>query len=430
MSYRKIAKSQELRAKRKRSCAFFIENIIQVLVIIRPDRIIQFLFRMLSGLDSPIKSGNDKNKNTGSFSRFLRSYGILIFALCYMLFASVVDARVKGKCKDCHSMHYSNEGKEMTYGNRQGPFPALTQGGCIGCHGQNPNGTKSIITNGKTRIPQILHHLQNDNLAGGNFYYVADEYNPDYSKGHNIKGISRQENPPMDVPPAFMKNVLIPGGTGPAYWPGQQQLTCAGTWGCHGNRTIEDPGSSIHGAHHADDSIIDGSTVGKSYRFLYGIQGKEHRDWEYMASITNHNGYRGNIDHVAIDTISYLCGECHGKFHPNPNLGGITEVGHAYNSVWHRHPSDISFNTVHGGFANSEYEGYIQYSLDTPVAFEKPTGSEDSVNADSIIMCLSCHRSHASRYTNILRWDYANMTAQDNKARTGCITCHTKKGHE
>lgn len=405
MSYRKIAKSQEPRAKSTEQRA----------------------------KNKGLRSKSQKLRNSCEGYRTLRSmlYAIcfVLFALCYMLFASAVDARVKGKCKDCHSMHYSYEGKEMTYGGRQGPFPALTQGGCIGCHGQAPNGTKSIITNGKTRIPQVLHHLQNDDLAGGNFYYVADEYNPDYSKGHNIKGISRQENPPMDVPPAFMMNVQIPGGTGPAYWPGQQ-LACAGTWGCHGNRTIEDPFSSVYGAHHADDSVIDGSTVGRSYRFLNGIKGKEHRDWEYMASINNHNGYRGNIDHVAMDTISYLCGECHGKFHPNPNLGGKTEVGQAYNSVWRRHPSDIAFNSVHGGFANSEYEGYIQYSLEAPVAFEKPTGAEDNVNADSIIMCLSCHRAHASKYPDILRWDYAGMTTQDIKARTGCITCHTRKGHE
>jgi len=138
-----------------------------------------------------IKSVKSQEPRAKSQEQGAWVFYILLFALCYMLFASVVDARVKGKCKDCHSMHYSYEGKEMTYGNRQGPFPALTQGGCIGCHGQNPNGTKSIITNGKTRIPQILHHLQNDNLASGNFYYVADEYNPDYSKGHNIKEIGR-----------------------------------------------------------------------------------------------------------------------------------------------------------------------------------------------------------------------------------------------
>ncbi|MFZ3138943.1 MAG: cytochrome c3 family protein [Thermodesulfovibrionales bacterium] len=372
------------------------------------------------------KIAKSKELRAKSKEQGARVFYILLFALCYMLFASVVDARVKGKCKDCHSMHYSYEGKEVTYGDRQGPFPALTQGGCIGCHGRNPNGTKSIITTGKTRIPQILHHLQNDDLAGGNFYYVADEYNPDYSKGHNIKGISRQENPPMDVPPGFMKNVLIPGGTGPAYWPGQQQLTCAGTWGCHGNRTIENLYQSLYGAHHSDDRIIDGSTVGKSYRFLYGIKGTEHRDWEYLATINNHNGYKGDIAHDTMDTISYLCGECHAKFHPNPNLGGSREVGQAYNSIWRRHPADIAFATVHGGFASSEYQGYVTYSLEAPVAFGQPTGGEEVVDSNSILMCLSCHRSHASQYSDILRWDYSKMDTR-NVTKKGCLACHTKK---
>ncbi len=355
-----------------------------------------------------------------------------LFVFCSMLFAlccfySEVDARVKGKCKDCHTMHYSYEGQEVTCGERKGPFPVMTKGGCIGCHGQDPIGTKSIITGGKARIPQVLHNNENTDLAGGNFYYVADGFNPDYSKGHNVLGISRQENPPMDVPPAFTKSVIIPGGLGPIDWPGQQQLACAGTWGCHGNRTIEDPYESVYGAHHADDSIIDGSTAGKSYRFLYGIKGAEHRDWEYLANVNNHNGYKGNAAHNTVDTISYLCGECHAKFHPNPNLGGSREVGQAYNSFWRRHPSDIAFVSVYGGFVNSEYQGYVTYSLEVPVAFEQPTGSEDIIDFNSILMCLSCHRAHASQYPDILRWNYSKMDTR-NRTGKGCLACHTGKG--
>lgn len=351
----------------------------------------------------------------------------LLFAICSMLFALDVDARVKGKCKDCHSMHYSFEGEEMTLGGLTGPFPALTEGGCLGCHGQAPYGTENIITIGKARIPQVLHNMENGDLAAGNFYYVADGYNPDYAKGHNLKGISLQEDPPMDVPPAFMRSVMIPGGLGPADWPQQQQLTCAGTWGCHGDRTIEDPYKAIYGAHHTDDSEIDGSTVGKSYRFLYGIKGKEHIDWEYLATIINHNGYKGDMAHSSMDTISYLCGECHAKFHPHPNLGGIREGGEAYNTIWYRHPADISFSAIHGNFAGSEYQGYVRYSLEAPVAYSRPTGGEEVVDMDSIVMCLSCHRAHASPYSDTLRWDYDKIFV-GSPSKTGCLTCHTRKG--
>ena len=135
----------------------------------------------------------------------------IFFILCALLYAVcfpvAVEAKVKGRCKDCHDMH---SGK---------PFPALTKDGCIGCHGMNPNGDQSIITLGKTRIPQVIHHMDGGDLAAGNFFYVADAFTPNYGKGHNVQGISRVEDPPMDTPPGFIGNVRIPGGTGPNLWP-------------------------------------------------------------------------------------------------------------------------------------------------------------------------------------------------------------------
>lgn len=349
-----------------------------------------------------------------------------IFAI-YCLLPTDVNAKAKGRCKDCHSMHYSKEGSEVTYASRQGPFPSMTIGGCLGCHGQNPSGARNIIVQGRMRIPQIIHAMGNGDLAGGNYYYVADGYNPDYSKGHNVRGISLQKTPPMNIPPGFLESVTIPGGSGPSSWPSFRQLACAGTYGCHGNRTIEDEFGAMHGAHHEDDSAIDGSTVGKSYRFLFGIAGKEHKDWEYLAAADNHNGYKGDQTHDSMSTISYLCGECHGKFHPHPNLGGSSEVGHAYNSLWRRHPSDISFAGVHGGYIGSEYQGYVQYNLESPVAYQNPAGNEATVDVDSIIMCLSCHRAHASPYPDILRWDYSKAEAGGGDTGKGCLVCHTKK---
>ena len=336
---------------------------------------------------------------------------VVLYVLAALSFPSVVDARVKGRCKDCHSMHARK------------PNPVLTKGGCLGCHAQDPSGTRNIIVKGKARIPQVMHKLDNGDLAAGNFYYVSDEFNPDYSRGHNVAGISLQEHPPMDVPPGFIGNVVIPGGTGPAYWPQQQQLTCAGTWGCHGNRTIENPYRSVYGAHHTDDSVIDGSTVGRSYRFLYGIKGKEHKDWEYQATTDNHNGYRGDTSYSTMDTISYLCGECHAKFHPNPNLGGRAVPGEP---VWLKHPTDFAFSNVNGGYVGSEFQQYNSYSLQAPVAYKNPTGRENNVDMDSMVMCLSCHRAHASPYPDMLRWDYPKILTRGD----GCLTCHTRKMHQ
>ncbi len=337
---------------------------------------------------------------------------VLMAGFCLLLtlfsFPLHSEARVKGKCRNCHSMHSPD------------PSPVLTRGGCVGCHGRDPAGARNIIPLGKARVPQVIHNMKDGDLAAGNFYYTADLYERDYGKGHNVAGISMQERPPMNIPPGFAGNVIIPGGTGPAYWPPQQQLTCAGTWGCHGNRTIENPYRSLYGAHHEDDRVIDGLTVGRSYRYLYGIKGWEHEDWEYQATPDNHNGYRGDPGHGATDTISYLCGECHGKLHPSPNLGG-RDVGFP---VWLKHPTDIAFSSVNGGYGNSEFQWYTRYSLESPVAFRDPRGRESVVDMDSVLMCLSCHRAHASPYQDMLRWDYAGMT----EPGRGCLTCHTEKG--
>jgi hypothetical protein len=125
-----------------------------------------------------------------------------------------------------------------------------------------------------------------------------------------------------------------------------------------------------------------------------------------------------------MDTISYLCGECHARFHPHPNLGG---AGGARFGLWVGHPADISFSSVHGGFAGSEYQEYTIYSLESPVAYSNPTGGERVVDVDSIVMCLSCHRPHATLYRDSLRWDYSQIS-DDDITRTGCLICHTRKG--
>lgn len=354
----------------------------------------------------------------------LYSFSFLPAALCALFFAlclpAALDARVKGKCQDCHDMH------------AEGPLPFLMKGGCLGCHGQAPGGAENIITSGLSRIPQVVHYMQNGDLAAGNFYYVADGYGQDYSKGHNVAGISRKELPPMDKPPGFISSAPVKGGAGPADWTRQNQLTCSGTYGCHGNRAINDQFEAISGAHHSNDTALDGTTVGKSYRFLYGIKGREHPNWEYQATIENHNGYQGYARYGGMDSTSYLCGSCHGDYHPSGFLGNEKGVG-SPTTAWKRHPSDLSFGNVHAGYIGSEYQDYITYSLEAPVAYEDPTGRETVVNSQSIIMCMSCHRAHASNYADSMRWDYGgigegNSAGKSNGTpRKGCFTCHTKK---
>jgi hypothetical protein len=266
---------------------------------------------------------------------------------------------------------------------------------CEGCH--TSTGGATIVNN----VPIVFNTSSfSSPLAGGNYSYVRG----DDSKGHNVSGITGQD---------VTHGLTPPGGSGMT-----SQLECAGELGCHGDRSAGNKVySSLKGAHHKDTGVVDGSSVALSYRYLNGILGKEDTDWEQDSVNTSHNEYKGSTSN-AVDTISYLCSGCHGNFHTWQ--GGASEVGTA--SPWLRHPTDIALP------GTGEYGNYTAYSMITPVARPDPDNvpvTSQVVPGTDIVMCISCHRTHASPYYKILRWDYKSDTLST--ALSGCNVCHTSK---
>jgi len=337
---------------------------------------------------------------------------VLVFCL---LWSFPAWSRITGlPCGECHTMHYSQGGGILQQWGQSGPYKALVTKDCVGCH----TGTNT----GANKIPYVLSidppnygdtgtEGGSNTLAGGNFYWVQTED----AKGHNVKNIASIDQ---------FWSTSPPGGQDMG-----QQLTCAGKYGCHGNPNIEGDFESLLGAHHARDDIIDGQTVGTSYRFLYQVIGYEDNDWEYQPSSTQHNQYYG-IDRVNDtqsdpSTISALCARCHGDFHQNIS-------SNAWGSPWLRHPTDYDLGNKP---VNSEYRSYpgnygsgpATYSVIVPVASEDVSGPKSTVNFqdDTVITCLSCHRAHGTPYPRLLRWNY--FAWPGGTEINGCNACHTTK---
>ena len=354
---------------------------------------------------------------------------IMVLTLC--LIVPNTAWAVQGACVNCHTMHNSQDGSAV---NSSGPNEYLLNNDCIGCHtgendgasthapyvmrdtaptyGPDYDSSGNLITNGTT-------------LAGGNFYWVANVADAD---GHNVDLVANQDATLGNTPP---------GGTGSL----SQQLTCAGTYGCHGDRTVNGNMAAIKGAHHSNTTgaLTTADTVGNSYRFLLGIYGNEDSDYEYQPTATAHNQYYGtdrtSETETDTHTISYFCAECHGDFHNGS--GNLTPSGGSFGSPWLRHPTDYDMANTPAG---SEYRGYVgadgstagQYNVVAPVASHTVTSVVQTIqfaNDDAIVMCLSCHRAHGSPYADILRWDYTKMVAGNagGYANKGCFACHTTK---
>jgi hypothetical protein len=253
-------------------------------------------------------------------------------------------------------------------------------------------------------------------LAGGNFYWVIS----DDTKGHNI--LSSDHN-------------LTKA-------PGDTDKSNCGTNSCHANldRVVSGAGSGLDGKqgcekchlapkHHANDHeyLVGGLVTSAEqgwYRFLsghsdgegLGVEGYEDGDWEETVASNDHNEYLGNqlaggSGFVLGNTTTAFCTGCHGRFHTNQGS----------KSPWLRHPSDAVLPV------SGEYSSYTTYNPIVPVARPSlPSSPSSTVSPGTdMVMCLSCHRAHASPYFKMMRWDYKSSTLSE--ALSGCNVCHTSK---
>lgn len=346
---------------------------------------------------------------------------LVSLAATVVVFPVAASAGVSGPCGNCHTMHNSQGGQAVTFDSSATPNAILLRGTCTGCHAQHA--ASNVVTVGSARIPQVYHTDVTD-LAGGNFSFIDGTKGggANAAKGHNVYAALSvlSADGALSAPPG---DEFSTGVT-------NNNFTCAGQYGCHGDRSnTTSETASIKGAHHADDTTITGTTVGASYRFLKGVKGVENNDatygWQnYSATYTNkYKGVNGpdadasKTSPGTNGTIGGFCSECHGKFH------GSGANGHGTSSAWLRHPTDILLSNS-GAYA--AYNPLTAYDATVPVAYTNP---DSPTRATAVVTCLSCHGVHGTDYADILRWDYSGMNAGNggDYAGKGCFKCHSDK---
>jgi len=327
-------------------------------------------------------------------------------------------------CYDCHTMHNSEGGQPQarmlvagqlvyaTVGN-----PALTRGDCGACHTNASSGQTIIPTSGGN-TPIVFNTVapsRDDMLAGGNFHWTARAGQSNDDDGTTLPAFDNRRRGHTLESVSGLTDMLPPGSSTSFSRP----LTCSGSHGCHGDPLVGDEYGSMRGTHHGDDGTVDGTTIPKSYRFLMGVKGVEDPTWERDATTSAHNEYAGG---TGGDSISSLCGRCHGIFHDPARFGS--------SSPWQMHPTDVVLPS--GNPSQVEYAGYTTYNPLTPVG--RPPADLGTVNhavvrpGQDYVICLSCHRAHGSPYWKGLRWNYrANYQSAYPGEVGGCATCHTHK---
>ena len=283
-------------------------------------------------------------------------------------------------CNGCHTMHASADNPaDSAGGNAFLLKESNSTDTCSRCHNTNAYGNTwgaSPTAPGNVYGGGQFVFLLADNLNDGHSGSDPANWIPGHQAGHNVISVDKGTV-------ADPVNTFSPGGTYLA--PFMHCTSCHDPHGQGGHFRI------LYG------DPYDSNAMG--YNYAYNAPAPEG------AGISFFGAAESNARHTAYNSgFSAWCGNCHGDFHS----GGTPAVT--------RHPTDENLEGIATNYAiyngTGSYDGDPATSYLAMVPFEDPavtTTSTDGPVSSSKVMCLTCHRAHASSGPNAGRWDF-NIT--------------------
>ena len=334
-----------------------------------------------------------------------------------------------GQCEGCHTMHNSNGGVAMTMnGTAIGTANAfLLQGSdqsstCLNCHGEGTtNHSYHVATAGATTDGSIPAQFG----PGGDFSWITASTVDGQNLGHNIVAADYNGGLLADT-----TLTTAPGGTFDA-----NNLACSSCHDPHGKYRILDDGTVATGGAPIVESgsygaiPAAGEAVGV-YRLLGGKSFTPESTGYAFDGATDPpvavapNSYN-NTTTVGGATVAYgsgmseWCANCHAQMH---NDAYPTNLRHpAGNGA--TLPADIVAN--YNNYVKSGDMSGGTYLALVPFETGKTSSAADRTALAALaatpglaattdnVMCLSCHRAHASGFPSMLRWNQDNEFITD-----------------
>lgn len=319
---------------------------------------------------------------------------VFMGALASSPVAAFHDAGV-ANCSGCHTMHVSQDGR-------------------LGFH-WTPGGNPNLLLYGNATDTCVRCHYFRGQISGGNghgpggdYYWLTRTYtwttatgatatSAGHTHGHNVA--NRVFG--IQVDPV---NAQAPGGVFRS-----DMLGCTSCHDPHGNDSFR---------------MLYGSALGPAYgsgtRFSFAANAPLARGNEGTTLVgggadesdTRHTVYKSGM--------SAWCANCHPAIHDDATrfahpagVGLTSAIADQYNSY-------VSTDDPAGGEPSSAYNGLVPFEavaadldlVDPGFATEGPSGTDQ-------VMCLTCHRAHASPFADAGRWDFAATFLADSHPGSG-----------
>jgi hypothetical protein len=295
-------------------------------------------------------------------------------------------------CDGCHTMHGVGENAYVGAENELLLIGGTPSDTCLNCHAKAGRSYNILSNNGSSWTP------------GGDYFWLTASYSnvirgntvssdPD-NMGHNV--IS-----PINSIAVDGTNTQAPGGTYPS-----SNLGCSS---CHDPHGQVQGGTSqgqlpisVSGSYGADPAP---GTIAGNYRLL-GDSAYAGANLEDAPIAVTAGFGETDASHPAYGQgMSEWCGSCHTDFvdanfkHPAGNTNVLGTKADTYNN----YVATGDWTGVQG----SAYTALVPFERQETVratllaAVTSTAGPEQADN----VMCLTCHRAHASAFNNATRWD-------------------------
>ncbi|MBU8871652.1 MAG: hypothetical protein KOO60_12370 [Gemmatimonadales bacterium] len=316
---------------------------------------------------------------------------VMVVALCSGSALAFHDGGV-AYCAGCHTMHNSQDGVAIdglvTNSNLLNENDATEA--CLRCHasyGQFADG--------------------NGWGAGGDFYWVTKTFTWEShgtktstgdSHGHNVISPGRGLNPEATLARA-------PGGGSAGFQ--SAYMACTSCHDPHGNTNFR----LLYG-----ETTIAGPGEPDTPRPNYDGGGFNFTEPAPLAAgnsrYTNRTSSRGEPETDSAHTVyksgmSEWCANCHTNFHDDNATDFVHPVSEEMNGLAANYNAYVATSDF-SGVAATSYSGLVPFedvdvdltTVDTENYTAGPTSNDQ-------VMCLSCHRAHATPFADATRWDMA-----------------------
>ena len=329
-------------------------------------------------------------------------------------------------CLGCHNINRSENSQNLGIGESSSPFPvAMTIKGsdpsstCLRCHSET-GAIQSVLSNDGSKF-----------TPGGDFYWLQKTFSwregvlsytsEADSHGHNVVALDYGLHQDR-------RQSTAPGGRFLA-----SSLACTSCHNPHAT-TMANGGTgnttallTVYGEEHFEGIFkgnyrllggagYDGSTQGSAATFTHGPPVAVADSSSWTESDSSHPAYGSGM--------SEWCANCHPAF-LNSSTGGVggkhpagkgarlnADIAKNYNS--YLKTGNLSATKA------SAYLALVPFELGiSDVVFLDPSSSSGPVFGNANVMCLTCHRAHASAFKSIGRWDFETAFITDSHPQFG-----------